>query len=79
VIGDQTYGGVARKPGAQPPRQFLHAAWLRFSHPVTGAVVDVRSELPADLRALLGRAARDEALAKDSAPLDRLGFFAADA
>jgi 23S rRNA pseudouridine1911/1915/1917 synthase len=40
-------------------RQFLHAARLTFPHPVTGAEIDVRSELPADLVAALGRAEDD--------------------
>jgi 23S rRNA pseudouridine1911/1915/1917 synthase len=37
-------------------RQFLHAARLAFTHPFTGAPVDVTSPLPADLAAALGRA-----------------------
>ena len=37
-------------------RQFLHAARLEFDHPVTGERVDVRSELPEDLREALERA-----------------------
>ena len=53
VVGDGTYGG--RRPGWSVDRPFLHAAGLRFRHPVTGDDVSVESELPADLRALLGR------------------------
>ena len=41
-------------------RQFLHAARLAFPHPVTGAEVDVRSPLPADLAAALARAERGD-------------------
>jgi 23S rRNA pseudouridine1911/1915/1917 synthase len=37
-------------------RQFLHAARLAFTHPVTGVAVDVESELPDDLAAALLRA-----------------------
>jgi 23S rRNA-/tRNA-specific pseudouridylate synthase len=37
-------------------RQFLHAAHLAFTHPVTGAAVDVESPLPEDLAAALERA-----------------------
>ncbi len=33
------------------PRQALHAAWLRFPHPVSGEEVEVSVELPDDLRA----------------------------
>ncbi len=50
VSGDPEYG-VAGRYGLQ--RQFLHAARLAFTHPVTGEDVDVSSELPADLAAAL--------------------------
>ncbi len=55
VLGDDTYGGGGgRRLAALPARRhWLHAAWLRFPHPVTGAVVDVRSPLPSDLTASL--------------------------
>ncbi len=46
VCGDPQYG-TAGLYGLD--RQFLHAARLAFKHPVTGAMVDVRSELPKDL------------------------------
>ncbi|MGH2856014.1 MAG: RluA family pseudouridine synthase [Solirubrobacteraceae bacterium] len=53
VCGDPQYG----TPGELGlRRQFLHAARLAFAHPVTGAEVDVRSPLPADLAAALARA-----------------------
>ena len=53
VAGDPQYG----TPGSLGlTRQFLHAARLAFTHPVTGAPVDVRSELPDDLTAALQRA-----------------------
>ncbi len=47
VVGDPTYGGP-QKYGLE--RQFLHAARLAFTHPVTGEPVDQTSPLPADLR-----------------------------
>jgi 23S rRNA pseudouridine1911/1915/1917 synthase len=53
VSGDLVYG-VAGDLGLE--RQFLHARRLRFEHPVTGAEVDVSSELPADLAAALALA-----------------------
>jgi 23S rRNA pseudouridine1911/1915/1917 synthase len=56
VCGDPQYG-VAGRYGLR--RQFLHAARLSFPHPVTGVEIDVRSELPADLVAALGRAEDD--------------------
>lgn len=53
VCGDPLYGTVGRF-GLR--RQFLHARRLCFTHPVTGAPVDVRSELPAELGDALRRA-----------------------
>jgi 23S rRNA pseudouridine1911/1915/1917 synthase len=53
VCGDPEYG-VAGRFGLT--RQFLHAARLAFTHPVTGEAVDVESPLPADLAAALDRA-----------------------
>ena len=53
VAGDPTYG----HPGELGlERQFLHAARLAFEHPFTGAQIDVRSPLPADLVAALAAA-----------------------
>jgi 23S rRNA pseudouridine1911/1915/1917 synthase len=55
VAGDPEYG----RPGALGlGRQFLHAERLAFAHPVTGAVIDTRSPLPADLSTALDKAAR---------------------
>ena len=77
VIGDDTYGGGGgRKVVALPPkRHFLHAAWLRFRHPVTGAELDLRSPLPADLRAALAKVARDDSVLTHPDPLDAYGFY----
>jgi 23S rRNA pseudouridine1911/1915/1917 synthase len=53
VAGDATYG-VKGDVGLD--RQFLHACQLRFTHPVTGALIDLDSPLPSDLAAALERA-----------------------
>ena len=53
VAGDPTYG-VRGDLGLE--RQFLHAHRLRFTHPVTGADLDLASPLPDDLAAALERA-----------------------
>lgn len=77
VIGDDTYGGGGGRRLVSLPakRHFLHAAWLIFRHPVTGAEIDVRSPLPDDLRTAMLRIA-DGALPPDLAdPLDVLGFY----
>jgi len=50
VLGDPEYG----KPRPPLRRQFLHAAHLAFTHPVTGEPVDLTSPLPDDLAAALG-------------------------
>ena len=41
------------------PRQALHAARLKFEHPVSGRPLEFASVLPADLRALLDALAHD--------------------
>ena len=53
LVGDETYGGPLRY-GLE--RQFLHAHRLAFAHPFTGAPLEFRSELPAELAAALQRA-----------------------
>jgi len=53
VAGDPTYG-VTGDLGLE--RQFLHAARLAFTHPMTGEPVDVSSTLRPDLAAALERA-----------------------
>jgi 23S rRNA pseudouridine1911/1915/1917 synthase len=58
VAGDPEYGTAGR---LGLDRQFLHAARLRFEHPFTGAPVDVRSPLPADLAAALESARAESA------------------
>lgn len=51
VAGDPVYGRPT--PGLGLRRQFLHAARLRFSHPVTGRELDLEAPLPEDLRHVL--------------------------
>ncbi len=57
VCGDPEYG-TPRRLGLE--RQFLHAARLAFTHPVTGEALELTSPLPADLRDALERATREE-------------------
>jgi 23S rRNA pseudouridine1911/1915/1917 synthase len=54
VAGDPEYG----RPALGLERQFLHAERLAFTHPSTGAEIDVRSPLPADLQRALEKAGR---------------------
>ncbi|CAA9492764.1 MAG: Ribosomal large subunit pseudouridine synthase D [uncultured Solirubrobacteraceae bacterium] len=62
VCGDPEYGHAGLF-GLQ--RQFLHAARLAFSHPVSGEPIDVSSPLPGDLQAALDQAARQGSRAID--------------
>ena len=77
VVGDDTYGGGGgrRLVGLPPKRHFLHAAWLLFSHPVSGDRVELRSPLPDDLRTALIRTADGTIPADTADPLDLLGFY----
>ena len=80
VVGDDTYGGGGgRRLITMPPkRHFLHAAWLRFRHPVTGVPVALRSLLPPELRTALASAAGPDLSFTGSDPLEHLGFFTDD-
>ena len=51
VAGDTAYGATERPVGLG--RQFLHAAEIKFVHPVTGKQIRVKDPLPADLAAFL--------------------------
>lgn len=53
VVGDDFYGGV--RPQVPVGRPFLHAAHLRFDHPVTGEPMGFDSPLPEDLATVLER------------------------
>jgi 23S rRNA pseudouridine955/2504/2580 synthase len=58
VLGDDKYGDFAlnrelAKTGVK--RLFLHAASLAFDHPVTGEALRLKSPLPADMQAFVGR------------------------
>jgi len=86
VVGDAVYGGAevrrsdATRAAAEAllkatPRQALHAALLRFPHPATGSIVELRSEWPADLSAALAEALGDVNLLAEAKPLQYLGFF----
>jgi 23S rRNA pseudouridine1911/1915/1917 synthase len=56
VAGDPEYGHAGLL-GLE--RQFLHAARLAFTHPVTGERIETASPLPRDLREALERARGD--------------------
>ena len=49
VVGDATYG--SRQPGLS--RHFLHASFLGFRLPGSGRYIEMRADLPSDLKAAL--------------------------
>ncbi|MFN2565680.1 MAG: RluA family pseudouridine synthase [Gemmatimonadaceae bacterium] len=80
VVGDDTYGGGGgRRLVMLPPRRhFLHAAWLLFTHPVSGDTIDLRSPLPPELHRALAAVAGPDVNLSDRDPLDFFGFFRDD-
>lgn len=80
IVGDDSYGGGgARKVvGLPPQRHFLHAAWLAFSHPMSGEALEFRSPLPAALRTCLETVAELPDLIASPNPLEYFGFYRAD-
>lgn len=62
VLGDKIYGkeethlgGDVESAAPRFQRQALHASFLGFRHPTTGAKMEFESELPRDLRRLVDR------------------------
>jgi 23S rRNA pseudouridine1911/1915/1917 synthase len=58
VLGDRVYGRPPRDPRLRAladrlGRQALHARVLAFRHPATGELLDLRAEMPEDMRLLL--------------------------
>jgi 23S rRNA pseudouridine1911/1915/1917 synthase len=53
VVGDHLY--APERPTLGIARQALHAAELAFTHPRTGTLIEVKSEMPEDMRMLLMR------------------------
>jgi 23S rRNA pseudouridine1911/1915/1917 synthase len=87
VVGDPVYGsgpprrsdatqGAAEALHRATGRQALHAAWLRFPHPITGGLLDLKSEWPSDLMSALALALGDPNLLAVPKPLEYVGFFA---
>ena len=80
VVGDDTYGGGGgrRLLSLPPKRHFLHAAWLRFRHPASGEMVELRSALPPDLVLSIVSAAGPDVAFLDTDPLEYFDFFRDD-
>jgi len=56
IVGDAVYG--RRRQRLLRERHFLHAAWLRLTHPATGEEVEFKAPLPPELTAVLKRLRR---------------------
>ncbi len=53
IVGDPVYGSGNVFKRAPLNRQFLHASQLSFTHPFSGATIELEAPLPADLQAVL--------------------------
>lgn len=51
ILGDPTYGSASLNQSMSPERLLLHAYRLSFSHPVTGAPIQISAPIPDDLKA----------------------------
>ena len=80
VVGDDTYGGGGGRKLLSLPnkRHFLHAAWLRFRHPASGEMIELRSMLPPDLVQSIISAAGPDVVFGDTDPLEYFDFFRDD-
>lgn len=68
ILGDTFYG--PRRVHAASPRVALHSHRVTFTHPVTGQIVDVRTDWPNDLRRLLKAMRLHRPTAKPASPID---------
>jgi len=55
IVGDPVYGSGSINRGSTLKRQFLHAYQLKFTHPITGEVLNLEAPLPEDLQAILNQ------------------------
>jgi 23S rRNA pseudouridine1911/1915/1917 synthase len=55
VVADEFYAGrkTARNDRVWCPRLFLHASSIKFTHPVTGKIVEYKSVLPNELKMVI--------------------------
>jgi 23S rRNA pseudouridine1911/1915/1917 synthase len=57
VVGDTLYGAPHVIAGLHPElnlsRNFLHAAYIAFTHPQTGKAMEISAPLPSDLKTFL--------------------------
>lgn len=59
VVADTLYAGRQKeKMSILCPRQFLHASYLKFVHPITRKEMEIHCPLPSDLQTVLSRLGR---------------------
>lgn len=68
ILGDTFYG--PRRVHAASPRVALHSHRVTFAHPITGQMIDVRTDWPSDLRRLLKAMRLHRPTAKPASPVD---------
>jgi len=49
IIGDSTYGNLSINKHLHVSRQLLHAASVKFHHPITNELLEIRADLPTDM------------------------------
>lgn len=49
VLGDAVYGKASANLKHKATRQLLHATMIRFTHPLTGQLIEVKAPLPEDM------------------------------
>ncbi len=57
VVGDATYGGA--KSVLIAPRPMLHAARLKFEHPISGNAMEFLTEMPEDMQIIVGQCSNE--------------------
>ena len=73
ILGDKVYGPTAVRDASH--RVALHAHRLRFTHPIDGRDMDLRSRFPRDLVPVLRRVS----LRRPDLPVSKGGLIADDA
>jgi 23S rRNA pseudouridine1911/1915/1917 synthase len=57
VLGDSLYGNSSINQSYGVRRQLLHAALIRFAHPITGHLLEITAPPPDDMLSLIGKIA----------------------
>ena len=58
VLGDPVYGSIGINKKFNAERQLLHAACVRFSHPIHGKEIEIKAPLPSDLSGFMQECAQ---------------------